>query len=84
MDYRRVTLYTWRQGENSALFIDGKFEGTWLSEKPKISDLEMLISPSQLMALNIFRLRENDDEEIYFYDDYCDDEEVFKEWMETH
>lgn len=84
MDCRRVTLYIWREGENSALFIDGKFEGTWLSEKPKMNDLQMWIAPNHLMTFEVFRLPEDYDREIYFDNDYCDKEEVFQEWMVTH
>lgn len=80
----KFNLYQWRDGECSALFVDGKYATSFLGDTLQAVDIYYYISEGTPIILKIFELWEDYDKEIYFEEMYCEDEEVYKRWMETH
>lgn len=80
----RLNIYKWRQGENSAIFLDGKYKAGFFQEDLLAVDIPRYVSEDKPIILKVFWLNEDEDKEIYFEDEYSEDEQVFIKWMETH
>lgn len=80
----KFTIYFWRDRENCALFINGQYKATYLHDHMRVTEVYDFVPEGTPVKFEFFDLPEDDDKEIYFDKDYCEDEGVYKEWMETH
>lgn len=78
-------IYKWRNGGNCAVFVNGQYKTTYLHDHMSVEEVYDFVPEKSLVTFSFFDLPEDDDQEIYFDEhEYCEDEEVYKKWMETH
>lgn len=80
----KFSLYKWRGGENSTLFVNGQYKASFLSETPNLTDIHYWVDEKTPMVLEVFELWEDDDKEIYFDKEESENEADYIKWMETH